>query len=129
MEFLFYFLFPLVLVAVAAALGVGTAVYFTGGFAPQDVTSMAVIISSGVVIVAIASVAVASSEEWRDLFGAKIMDYLWAFCLVAFILGCTFGARIPSTQRAPVTKTGAALHEGQDGNAASRLGAVNVQQS
>ncbi|MFZ1102485.1 MAG: hypothetical protein WAN86_06525, partial [Hyphomicrobiaceae bacterium] len=107
MEILFYILFPLVLVGVAAALGVGTAVYFTGGFAPQDIPSMAVIISSGVVIVAIASVAVASSEEWRELFGAEIMDYLWAFCLVAFVLGCVFGARVPSTQRSPATKTGA----------------------
>ena len=51
---------------------------------------MSIILPAEIVIVALASFA-ARHEEWQGVFG-KVLDYLWGFCLGAFILGCIFGA-------------------------------------
>ena len=52
--------------------------------------------SAGIPCVAAVSYAISKSEgELRDLYG-QLLDYLWAWCLLAFVLGGNFGGKLPS---------------------------------
>jgi hypothetical protein len=87
--------FPIVLMGIAAALGVGSVVFFKGGFDAKYVSSIAVILAVGIPGVAGISYAMTGTKgEYAETFGA-LMKHFWAWCLAAYVVGCIFGAGVP----------------------------------
>jgi hypothetical protein len=90
-----YYFIPILLMGIAAALGVGSVVFFRGGFAAKDVASVAITLAAGIPGVAAISYAMSGTEgEYAETYGA-LMKHFWAWCLAAYIIVCIFGGGMP----------------------------------